>query len=246
MTTTTQQFTAITLATALALSAFAVTASVASAGHLGGYTLGSDKTKVSSKNYATVNNAAEIKSNTGHNNSNGESGGDAGHGGNAKTEAYFAATKMTHADAGKGARGGNGGNGGKVTTGKATSYGEIVNDLNSNRTVVDGCACPDVLKFTKDKVTARSYNKANVTNYLGVKANTGYNDTDGGQGGQGGNGGDAKTNAALALTYWTKAYGGYAGKGGDAGKGGTIETGAADADGRILNVANYNVTRINR
>lgn len=82
-------------------------------------------------------------------------------------------------------------------------------------------------------------NYANVNNTLYVEAYTGPNEANGDDGGNGGG-----TGSAMASGYFSDAVSGDGGNGGAGGDGGSVTSGAATANGTLVNVANTNYTKI--
>lgn len=218
--------------------------------------------KVENTNSASITNTMYVKANTGDNDSEGGDGEEGGNGGD-----------VEGAKNGKGGHGGNGGHGGLgglILTGDATAYGTINNDVNYNKTKIQGCGCDDEEESPwarffggrggddEDKTKVENTNTASVSNDMKVKANTGDNDVDGGDGDEGGNGGDVegededKDVFNRFFSWFNKGgknnggQGGHGGAGGHGGHGGVVTTGEAYSDGLIMNVVNRNVTRIGR
>lgn len=255
--------TAITLAVVVAAVAMMLFAAPASAFGRGG---SDEETKVSNTNTATVSNTMTVKANTGKNDTNGGDGEEGGNGGDVEGVNKWG-------QGGNGGNGGNGGHGGLILTGDATAYGTISNDVNYNKTKIQGCGCDEESespwarffnfggKNGGDKETkVKNENTATVSNSMDVKANTGKNVSDGGDGEEGGNGGDVegdkqggyKNDAFSRFFSWmnkggtSSGQGGDGGAGGNGGHGGIVTTGEAYSDGLIMNVVNRNVTRITR
>src|SRR3989338_3114081 len=113
---------------------------------------------------AVVMNEVVVRAYTGYNNSD---GGDGGNGGD----------------------GGEGGNGGSITTGNATAKAKVKNKVNTDITKIDLCGCNG--ESNVDDITVTNNDTANVGNGVGVIADTGLNDTNGGSSSNGGNGGGA-------------------------------------------------------
>ena len=227
MTHTISKVSAVTLGTALLVATFFSFAPAAEARRGGD----GDDVRVANGNAAVVMNVATVNASTGNNEAD---GGDGGNGGNARGR---------NADGGNGGRGGDGGS---VTTGAATAIGTISNDVNSNRTTVEGCGCDNGSRGHRgggsdDDVTVRNGNIAFVGNGLMVNASTGGNDVEGDEAGDGGNG-----NGSYRGRYHRgHGHGGNdGGNGGRGGDGGTVPTGAATSDGLITNVVNRNITRV--
>lgn len=211
-----------------------------------------DETSVSNSNRATVTNTVEVEAETGDNDAEGGDGDDGGSGGDARGQ------NATGGDAGNGGRGGDGGT---ITTGTALAIGTVHNDVNSNRTYVEGCGCDDDFfpfplmrggydNDDEDPISVRNSNSARVTNNLEVEAKTGDNDVEGGRGDDGGDGGDASNShrnhfmRMMFPFFMGDTAAGDGGNGGAGGSGGTVRTGTATADGLITNVINRNVTRV--
>src|SRR3989344_7204595 len=144
-----------------------------------------DVVVVSNSNSAMVVNQVMTGANSGGNTANGGSAGDAGNGGS-----VLGGDNDNNAT-GNGGAAGNGGNGRSVTTSPAIATTDIVNNINTNDTVVDLCGCDDPEHqggdhgFTKVK----NRNNANVVNDALTGADSGYNAADGGTAGDGGKGG---------------------------------------------------------
>lgn len=260
--TTTHKATAATLIAALALAVLMLFASTASADFRRGDD-GGDSTTVENTNSATVNNTVEIEAETGDNTARGDDGGRGGYGGDARGDGAIG---------GDGGNGGRGGDGGTVTTGAATAFGDLLNDVNYNLTEIEGCGCDDdeggwnpFFFFGRDRdqddggdrIRVENDNSATVNNDFEVEAETGDNNVSGDDGGKGGSGGDASMghdrqrtlrSFSLWFNWWDddEAVGGAGGNGGAGGAGGTVRTGEAYADGVLTNYVNHNITRIDR
>lgn len=244
MTQTTQRVYATTAVVAgLALTFALITPAFAQSGN---------RTDVDSRNYANVSNNVSVKATTGDNDTYGGDGGQGARGGNARAQGGTA-------NGGRGGDGGNGAAGGYIGTGNALAVATVNNDVNSNRTLVEGCGCDDDNKhwFNKffgkksgTRIDVDSSNKATVNNDVDVEAETGDNDADGGDGGDAGRGGDARTSSVLSKWYFKmsggNANGGAGGHGAHAGVAGDIITGEATADALVTNTVNRNVTRVVR
>lgn len=256
MTNTVTRLSAIILAGVVAAAAFSLYAFDASAQTQrpgGDHQRGDDgdRTEIEVENEGTtVSNNVTVKANTGGNDANGGDGDDGGNGGDARD-----------GNGGNGGRGGNGAAGGLITTGPADAYGTVYNDVNNNRVVVEGCGCDDdndmplyhrFFHFDKDgkvlKIEVENERTA-VRNALDVKANTGYNDANGGDGDDGGNGGDAgdrRSHHSWFHWFSNQDNGGNGGAGGNGAAAGTIRTGVATAEGHTTSYVNTNVVRVLR
>lgn len=239
MTKATIRLSAIMLASILAVTTFALYASLAHADRGNDRDRGDDgdTTEIKVENDDTrVSNDVSVTANTGGNDAN---GGDTGQGGNQPPR-----RGGLNLFGGQGGNG-SGGDGGTITTGAATAYGTVMNDVNNNRVVVEGCGCDEGSRmdflhrlFQKDddgkNLEIEIENEdTKVRNELDVRANTGRNDA---------NGGDARNGGSNNFNPWTLWFGHHPDN--DAGAGGTIRTGGAYADGLITNVVNRNVVRV--
>lgn len=194
-------------------------------------------TNVTNVNEGVVTNMLWASASTGGNGANGGNGGTAGNGGSVNGG-------DDNAMAGNGGKGGNGGMGGIVGTGDAMASVVVANELNSNETEIDRCACNDSEEGSDDNDVLGNDNVTNVNfgavvNMGGAKAKTGKNWVDGGTAGNGGtagsvNGGDDDATA------------GEGGAGGNGGAGGDVQTGAATTVVGAVNLVNWNWTRIVR
>ncbi len=201
-----------------------------------------DRTEIEVENEGTsVSNDVSVSANTGKNDAN---GGDSRQGGEqaGMPRPGGLSLQLLPPMSGGGGSAGSGGDGGTIVTGDATAYGTVMNDVNNNRVVVEGCGCdedyrPDFLHFfSRDndkKLEIEVENEGtSVENDLRVKANTGRNDA---------NGGDSRGGASY--NPWMMWFGHHTGDN-DGGNGGTIRTGVAYADGLVTNVLNRNVVRV--
>ena len=247
-----------TLAIAIALGLFAIPSALATGGgHWGG---GGDDVTVVNNNNASIFNGVLTVADTGDNSADGYEGGDGGEGGDTGNAngGYKGGDGGTTGDA-DGGDGGEGGLGGLIITGNAYAGTAVLNDINSNKTVVNSCGCEDDgWGWGGDDVTVRNNNTAHVTNLVGTIADTGDNNADGYEGGDGSEGGDtgnANGGAGGGHHWWwggsDGGNGGTTGEadggaGGEGGWGGQIQTGNAAAETAVVNVVNRNVTRIRR
>ncbi len=207
-----------------------------------GLALADGDVTVENYNSAYVYNEVVTVANTGSNTASGGNGGMAGNGG----------AVLNSSDGnmgGNGGNGGKGGNGGMVMTGNADAGTQIDNIVNTNDTEIDRCACNGDEDGNDTVLNVNGYGEGEewytyVGNYVGTVADSGYNNTDGGNGGDAGNGGNVEEsdddNAGGA--------GGNGGNGGNAGGGeaGGVTTGYASGWTSITNLINYNLTRILR
>ncbi|MDO8728417.1 MAG: ice-binding family protein [bacterium] len=97
--------------------------------------------------------------------------------------------------------------------------------------------CPD--KCCGGSVTVTNNNVATVTNNENTQASTGSNSAGGSNAGNGGNGGSISGSGNGNNT-------GHGGRGGGGGTGGVVITGNANANSRVLNKVNTNITRVRR
>lgn len=171
--------------------------------------------------------------------------------------------KVEESTTGDGGAGGNAGTGGTVITGNANAYSNLTNDINSNDTEVDRCACDedgeplsedsiedlaeDAPEYFlhNDDVTVRSRNRAMLANSLYTKANTGKNDALGSYAGEGGSGGDIALGDGDENEV-DESNTGMGGIGGDSGEGGLVQSGEAYSETTVVNTVNRNLTRIRR
>jgi len=246
---------------------------------------GADEVTVSNNNTASVSNEVSVSASTGGNDADGGDAGYGGAGGRGGRNAGDGGRGSRVGDGGDGGNTGDGGNGGAggdggmggiITTGNASAWSEIENTVNVNKTTIEACGCDDQegeLSFfsRRDDISVRNRNNANVSNDVEVRAETGYNDADGGDGENGGdasrggssagNGGDAGSTHIHHWWFGEGEYdvdggnggdggntgdGGNGGTGGEGGMGGDILTGDADASSVVVNTVNRNVTRVRR
>ena len=194
---------------------------------------------VANYNVAEVGNVVVAGANSGWNTANGGNGGDAGNGGS-----VWGSDNDDNVT-GMGGAAGNGGNGGSVTTGNAVTMVDILNQVNTNDTDVDLCACAEdendaEEEDASDDVVVTNVNGALLGNAVVMGSDSGWNMTDGGAAGNGGKGGKV---AGEDNDDNTTGNGGAAGNGG---MGGTVTTGAAGAGSLLTNILNTNITRIRR
>lgn len=198
-------------------------------------------TFVGNWNSAYVLNAVGTGASTGGNSANGGDGGAAGNGGS-----------VLNSDdgntGGNGGNGGAGGNGGSVTTGSATAVSSVTNQVNTNDTEINRCACAEEDEDINGDDVVMNFNGWSeeyeggvyVGTIVGTGADTGSNNTDGGNGYYENNdGGNVEESG-------DKNIGGNGGNNGEGGTGGTVKTGDSKADAKLLNFINTNITRILR
>src|SRR3989344_7949731 len=191
---------------------------------------------------AVVMNEVVVSAYTGYNNSDGGDGGSGGSGDGASSNTNKNGSQTNNG--GNGGDGGEGGNGGSITTGNATAKAKVKNKVNTDITKIDLCGCNG--ESNVDDITVTNNDTANVGNGVGVVADTGLNDTNGGSSSNGGNGGGADSNYNGWGGGSQTNNGGDGGDGDDGGNGGVIRTGNSDAKAKVVNVVNTIVTRINR
>lgn len=160
---------------------------------------GGSDIEVENSNRAHVDNNVTVDANTGWNGTYGGNGGTA-FGGSAN----------------------GGSNSGDIGTGNAYAKSKIVNVVNTNKTKVKVTTCS--LNCPVDDIEVENRNKAHVDNTVDVIADTGMNETFGGDGGH-------------------AFFGGTANGGTNSGD---IDTGDAKAKSKVVNVVNTNITRIRR
>lgn len=248
MTNTTSKATATILAAIVATAVMTLFAAPASAFSLFGGD--GDSRTVTNTNNATVENDVRVTASTGSNDARGGDGARGGWGGDA-----------SRGTAGTGGAGGHGGHGGGILTEAAAAVGTVQNDINSNVTNVRGCGCEEqsysiisnLFGGTDRETRIHNTNNATVENELEVDAETGLNEVDGGDADKGGNGGDANKSGSsnwlltlLGIGNNSNNVGGHGAAGGNGGNGGSILSGAAVADGLVVNIVNRNVTRVTR
>jgi len=190
---------------------------------------------VENDNEATVYNEVVALANTGGNGAGGSEGGNGGRGGDIRNNG----DDVDDSSTGNGGNGGSGDVGGTIYTGNANANAGVINDVNSNDTEINRCAC----NGTEDgDVVVMNRNRAMVGNGVYAGANTGENGADGSSGGEGGNGGDIDNNGDDVDDSTT----GSGGTGGSGSLGALIQTGHANSNAGVINVVNRNVTRILR
>ncbi len=246
----------MTLAVGLAAAVLGLYASAAYAGgHQGHQRGGGDDTEIKTSNSAEVSNEVIVIANTGANNARGGDAGRGADGGSGSGSVMAGISGISSNDGGNGGNGGRGGDGGTITTGAATAYGTIANDVNSNRIVVDGCGCDEepVIRHHHPRpdngdgdLEIKTRNRASVESEMMVLANTGANDVDGGDGSRGGEGGNGYGAWFTWFSMYSSNDGGNGGAGQAGGEGGTVRTGPAYSDGLVTNVVNRNVVRVTR
>ncbi len=199
---------------------------------------------VVNNNRAFVGNHVEANANTGGNGAGGSEGGDGGDGG-----------KIVNVDGGdvegsttgSGGNGGSGDIGGTVYTGDATAEAGVMNVVNTNRTIVNRCACADEDECECGPDIVYNRNRAIVLNGVYAQADTGENGAGGSEGGDGGDGGKiVNVDGECGEGDVEDSTTGAGGAGGDGGPGGLVSTGVAVSSAGAINVVNRNVTRIRR
>ena len=179
----------------------------------------------------TVINGVHVGASTGGNDANGGSGGSGGSSGSADVNGTDGDNNT--ATSGAGGAGGNGGSGGGITTGNASAGSLLGNVVNTNSTTITRGGTTSVLN-----ANVGTFNG----NFIGVKAKTGWNATDGGSAGSGGTSGSATVSSADDDNTATSGAGGAGGNGGN---GGTTSTGIAGSLSDIFNQINFNLVVIN-
>ena len=187
----------------VSIAAFALSASTASAFFW--MPQQSNDIEVTNSNSANVSNSVSTVANT---------GGNGTYGGSAKNYASKGTNVAVGGDAGS-------------VTGDALAASSVENYVNSNKTVVDVCGCEG-----NGDVTVSNTNKyTHVTNGVSTEANTGANETAGG---------NAKNKVSGGFSWWHGSSSTNTAVGGSA----YSETGGAAAGSSVVNVVNRNVTRI--
>ncbi len=194
-----------------------------------GLALADGDVNITNVNTAIVENSATTIANTGGNTAMGGNGGMAGNGG-----AVLSSDDGNMG--GNGGNGGKGGNGGTVITGDAFAGTKFVNQVNTNDTEVNRCACNGEEDGDDNVVNV---NVGLLGNAAATIADSGSNMTDGGMGGDAGNGGNVEDSD-------DDNVGGNGGAGNAGGNGGSTTTGMANAWTEIINIVNTNLTRILR
>lgn len=191
----------------LSTIAFLASASVVSADHR------SSDININTTNSATVSNSVYTKSNTGKN---------ASFGGDASVVVRGRGNDNNDA---------RGGHAGVIDTGNADAFAQVVNDVNYTKVRIDtDCGC-------KGDITVNTKNNAKVDNKVVTKANTGYNESEGG---------DATTDVR---SWWKKHHknnGGNDNNDAVGGNTGEIETGNADSTSLLTNLVNTTEVRVTR
>lgn len=185
------------------IAVFALSASTASAYFP--WIQQSNDVDVTNSNSAYVSNSVSTTANT---------GGNLIVGGDAKNYASKGTNTAVGGDAGS-------------LTGDATAASYVENHVNSNKTVVDLCGCKG-----KGDVTVSNTNKyTKVVNNVETVANTGGNQTAGG---------DAKNKVSGGFSWWHGGSSTNTAVGGSA----YSETGSAVAGSSVVNIVNKNITRM--
>lgn len=196
---------------------------------------------VMNENCAIVINEVEVYANTGDNMAGGSYGGDGGDGGKIIN---INDGDVDESTTGNGGNGGDASVGGTVITGDATAEADVMNAVNTNRTIINRCACEDEdCECGFDIVKNR--NSAMVMNGVGVAAETGENLAEGSYGGDGGDGGKIY-NGGGECSDVDESTTGNGGDGGQGSEGGLVQTGVSYSRANVVNVVNRNLTRILR
>lgn len=191
---------------------------------------------VRNNNLAFVVNNVYSRSNTGANFAGGSYGGDGGDGG------VILSDEVDESSTGAGGNGGDSGIGGTVISGNAYSTVDAYNEVNSNRTLINRCACETDNCCDGGDSLVVNRNRAIVMNKVGADSDTGYNTAEGsfaGYAGDGGNiGGD---NSEL-----DESSTGNGGQGGNSSDGGLVQSGESRSNTTFVNIVNRTLTRILR
>ena len=199
---------------------------------------------VVNENCAFVGNHVEANANTGGNYAGGSTGGDGGDGG---TIVNVDGGDVDDSDTGNGGNGGDASDGGMVVTGNATADAGVLNVVNTNRTVINRCACVDEDECECGPDIVVNRNRAIVLNGVYADADTGDNGAGGSEGGEGGEGGTiVNVDGECGNGDVEDSTTGNGGTGGTGGIGGYVESGHANSSAGAMNVVNRNVTRIRR
>jgi len=184
---------------------------------------------ISNHNFGDVSNWVKVKTNTGKNDAN---GGDSGDGGNSGS---LSGNDNNNNTIGSGGSSLAGGRGGIITSGDATSAASIGNLVNENLTEVDPCGC---LGSDVGTIMVTNHSIARLHNGTLLDADTGKNDTNGGDSGSAGSSGSISGNNHDSNTI------GAGGAAGGGGSGGSITSGSALSVSSIMSTVNENITRI--
>ncbi|KKR21816.1 MAG: PE-PGRS family protein [Parcubacteria group bacterium GW2011_GWE2_39_37] len=211
------------------------------------------------ENNANVENCITSVATTGGNYAGGSIAGNGGDGG----DVNLVQEESEDPKAGNGGDGGNVTQGGSVTTGDASVYTEVKNEVNLNEVTIERSAgattsstdgdkcdneyghCRKTVKntYSENNATIEVKNNTQVANQLTSKAETGYNEAKGSLAGDGGQGGSI--GGQIGYSY-APIIAGNGGKGGSVEAGGVVSTGKADTQTKVFNFINKNVVRIKR
>jgi hypothetical protein len=194
---------------------------------------------VANSNEAVIFNDISVKANTGYNYAGGSYGGDGGNGGAIINEDEG---DVEDSSTGNGGSGAGASTGGTIMTGNASANANVLNRANTNRTLIDRCACPGDCCDSGDSWVVNR-NRAAIFNFAATDANTGFNEADGSYGGEGGSAGDIHNNGEGDVE---DSMTGTGGQGASASEGGLVQTGQSNSRLDIVNVVNRNITRILR
>jgi len=203
-------------------------------------------------NEATVMNRVSSHANTGGNYASGSYGGDGGDAGN------IHGGDVNQSTTGNGGDGGDASTGGTIFTGNAYATTSFNNEVNSNTTIIDRCACDNDGCCDGGHDVVYNRNRAIVVNDVSSYANTGDNMADGSYAGRGGDGGSINPYEGPVIRILDdgeeynddgrvdESITGEGGAGGNGGEGGFVQTGESRSNTVFVNVVNRNLTRILR
>ncbi len=191
---------------------------------------------VRNNNSAFVMNRVSANSNTGGNYAGGSYAGNGGDGGAISGE------EVDESSTGNGGNGGDSGIGGTVITGNAYSNVNAYNEVNSNRTLINRCACESDNCCDSGDSLVVNRNRAIVMNKIGADSNTGHNEADGSYAGDAGDGGNIGGHDSEVDESST----GNGGHGGNSSDGGLVQSGESRSNVTFVNIVNRTLTRILR
>ncbi len=200
---------------------------------------------VSNGSEIMVGTMANSSSNSGANIADGSYGGDGGDGGDIRNRG-----DVDESSTGRGGNGGNSGEGGMVVSGNATAVTDAYNEVGTNRTLIDRCACEGD-DDGKVKVTNRS--RIMFMDYSGSESNTGLNAAMGSEAGDAGDGGDIGSHTSHhgkdkkgGDSDVDESMTGVGGTGGSSSAGGLVQSGDSSSRTTSVNLLGRNITRIAR